>query len=133
MYPAAGLPLERIVPEPGMEIAGHYVKGGTIVGCSAWLIHRRTEIFGEDVDVYRPERWLVDESLPEAQREERERALLEMYKVVPSLLRRFEIRFKDASQEWKTVNAWFIKQQNFKTLFERRELILPEGQGGIKA
>lgn len=115
MYPAAGLPLERIVPEPGVEIAGHYVKGGTIVGCSAWLIHRRPEIFGEDVDVYRPERWLVDESLPQAQKEERERriremnghmfqfgmgartcigkniSLLEMYKVVPSLLRRFEV------------------------------------------
>lgn len=115
IHPAAGLPLERIVPEPGVEIAGHYVKGGTIVGCSAWLIHRRPEIFGPDVDVYRPERWLVDESLPEAEREERERrvremnghmfqfgmgprtcigkniSLLEMYKVVPSLLRRFEV------------------------------------------
>ncbi|KAI1304020.1 cytochrome P450 [Xylaria venustula] len=157
MYPAAGLPLERIVPEPGVDIAGHYVRGGTIVGCSAWLIHRRPEIFGADVDVYRPERWLVDESLPEAQREERERrvremnghmfqfgmgartcigkniSLLEMYKLVPSLLRRFEIRFKDPSQEWKTVNAWFIKQQNFKTLFERRELVLPDGHGEIKA
>ncbi|KAI1158262.1 cytochrome P450 [Nemania serpens] len=149
-YPAAGLPLERIVPEPGVEIAGHHVRGGTIVGCSAWLIHRRPEIFGDDVDAYRPERWLVDESLPEAQREERERrvremnghmfqfgmgartcigkniSLLEMYKLVPSLLRRFEIRFKDPSREWKTVNAWFIKQQNFMTLFERRELVLPE-------
>ncbi|KAI1356133.1 cytochrome P450 [Xylaria sp. FL0043] len=157
MYPAAGLPLERIVPEPGVDIAGHYVRGGTIVGCSAWLIHRRPEIFGDDVDVYRPERWLVDESLPEAQKEERERriremnghmfqfgmgartcigkniSLLEMYKVVPSLLRRFEIRFKDPSQEWKTVNAWFIKQQNFKTIFERRELVLPDGRGQIKA
>jgi hypothetical protein len=115
MYPAAGLPLERIVPEPGVEIAGRYVKGGTIVGCSAWLIHRRPEIFGTDVDVYRPERWLVDESLPESERAERERriremnghmfqfgmgprtcigkniSLLEMYKVVPSLLRRFDV------------------------------------------
>ncbi|KAI0433726.1 cytochrome P450 [Xylaria sp. FL1042] len=157
MYPAAGLPLERIVPEPGVDIAGHYVRGGTIVGCSAWLIHRRPEIFGDDVDVYRPERWLVDEALPEAQREEREQrvremnghmfqfgmgartcigkniSLLEMYKVVPSLLRRFEIRFKDPSQEWKTVNAWFIKQQNFKTIFERRELVLPDSRGEIKA
>jgi cytochrome P450 len=121
MHPAAGLPLERIVPEPGMEIAGHFVKGGTIVGCSAWLIHRRPEIFGPDVDVYRPERWLVDESLPPAQREERERrvremnghmfqfgmgartcigkniSLLEMYKVVPSLLRRFEVSCSSSS------------------------------------
>ncbi|KAI0469055.1 cytochrome P450 [Xylaria cf. heliscus] len=127
MHPAAGLPLERVVPEPGMEIAGRYVKGGTIVGCSAWLIHRRPEIFGDDVDVFRPERWLVDDDggdgggdgvsgrLSGEQREERERrlremnghmfqfgmgartcigkniSLLEMYKLVPSLLRRFEV------------------------------------------
>ncbi|KAI0142734.1 cytochrome P450 [Xylariaceae sp. FL1272] len=115
MHPAAGLPLERIVPEPGMDIAGCYVKGGTIVGCSAWLIHRRAEIFGDDVDTYRPERWLVDSSLSEKEKSEREGriremnghmfqfgmgsrtcigkniSLLEMYKLVPSFLRRFEV------------------------------------------
>jgi cytochrome P450 len=116
MHPAAGLPLERIVPEPGVEIAGHYVKGGTIVGCSAWVIHRRKEIWGDDVNTYRPERWLVDESLndgPERTAREAEVgsmarhmfqfgmgsrtcigkniSLLELYKLVPSMLRRFEV------------------------------------------
>ncbi|KAI5866275.1 cytochrome P450 [Durotheca rogersii] len=155
IHPAAGLPLERIVPEPGVEIAGHYVKGGTIVGCSAWVIHRRPEIWGEDVDVYRPERWLVDEKLPvgSEEREEQEKriremngmmfhfgmgsrtclgkniSLLEIYKVTPSLLRRFEISFKDPKQEWKLVNAWFVKQHNFHTMFELRDLVKP-GQTG---
>lgn len=152
LHPAAGLPLERIVPEPGVEIAGHYVKGGTIVGCSAWVIHRRPEIWGADVETYRPERWLVDETLAagSAERYEVERrvremngmmfqfgmgsrtcigrniSLLEIYKVVPSLLRRFEIRFKDPSQEWKLVNAWFVKQNNFQAMFERRHIVMPE-------
>ncbi|KAI8963195.1 cytochrome P450 [Daldinia sp. FL1419] len=149
LHPAAGLPLERIVPEPGVEIAGHYVKGGTIVGCSAWIIHRRPEIWGEDVDTFRPERWLVDEKLTDAKKEEQERrvremngmmfqfgmgartcigkniSLLEIYKVVPSLLRRFDIRFKDPNQEWKLVNAWFVKQQNFDAMFEVRDLVKP--------
>lgn len=117
MHPAAGLPLERIVPEPGAEIAGHYVKGGTIVGCSAWVIHRRKEIWGDDVDTYRPERWLVDESLNDGPKRTAREAevgsmarhmfqfgmgsrtcigknisLLEIYKLVPSMLRRFEVR-----------------------------------------
>ena len=122
MHPAAGLPLERIVPQPGAEIAGHHVRGGTIVGCSAWIIHRRPEIWGDDVEAYRPERWLVedDEEPREAPMAAEERAarerhvremngmmfqfgmgsrtcigknisLLEIYKVVPSLLRRFEV------------------------------------------
>lgn len=116
LHPAAGLPLERIVPKQGAEIAGHFVKGGTIVGCSAWIIHRRPEIWGEDVDTFRPERWLVDESLTGSAKEEEEKkikemngmmfqfgmgsrtcvgkniSLLEIYKLVPSLLRRFEVR-----------------------------------------
>src|SRR6478735_6032311 len=63
MHPAPGLPLERIVPPQGAEINGEFVKGGTIVGVSAWLIHHREEIFGPDTDTYRPERWLPDPSL----------------------------------------------------------------------
>jgi cytochrome P450 len=113
LHPAAGLPLERIVPAGGTEIAGHYVKGGTIVGCSAWVIHRNKEIFGYDVDAWRPERWLVDESLGEADEQRvklmngtmlqfgmgsrtcigKNISLLEIYKLVPTMLRRFEVCF----------------------------------------
>jgi cytochrome P450 len=28
------------------------------VGINPWVIHRRTDIFGEDVEDFRPERWL---------------------------------------------------------------------------
>ncbi|KAF6808705.1 cytochrome p450 [Colletotrichum sojae] len=147
MHPAAGLPLERIVPEQGAEIAGTFVKGGTIVGCSAWIIHRRPEIWGPDVDVYRPERWLVDETKDRAAEEQRIKemnghmfqfgmgsrtcigkniSLLEIYKVVPSLLRRFDITFSDPTQEWELVNAWFVKQNNFHAKFEVRDIVKPE-------
>jgi len=58
LHPAPGLILERILPPQGMDILGEHIPGGTIVGCNAWVVHRRPEIFGEDVDVFRPERWL---------------------------------------------------------------------------
>jgi cytochrome P450 len=149
LHPAAGLPLERIVPEPGMEICGHYVKGGTIVGCSAWIIHMNKEIFGEDVEVYRPERWLVDETKDREKEEQRIKemngtmfqfgmgsrtcigkniSLLEIYKLVPTMLRRFEIQFKDPRQEWELVNAWFVKQKNFTTMFSMRDIVKPENR-----
>ncbi|KAK2771504.1 cytochrome p450 [Colletotrichum kahawae] len=147
MHPAAGLPLERIVPGQGAEIAGTFVKGGTIVGCSAWIIHRRPEIWRADVDTYRPERWLVDETKDREAEEQRIKemnghmfqfgmgsrtcigkniSLLEIYKVVPSLLRRFDIKFKDPNQEWQLINAWFVKQVNFYTMFTPRDIIKPE-------
>ncbi|KAI1488187.1 cytochrome P450 [Biscogniauxia mediterranea] len=157
LHPAAGLPLERVVPGAGADVAGQFVRGGTIVGCSAWIIHRRPEIWGDDVEAFRPERWLVDEEEEEgAGRAEKERrvremngymfqfgmgsrtcigkniSLLEIYKVVPSLLRRFEIRFKDPSQEWKLVNAWFVKQQNFEVIFELRDLVQPDEEHAPK-
>lgn len=112
LHPAVGLTLERVVPAEGADIAGRWVKGGTIVGCNAWVIHRRAEIFGGDVEVYRPERWLVDEKKGVEDETKRIKdmngnmlhfsmgsrtcigknvSLLEIYKLVPSILRRFEV------------------------------------------
>ncbi|EPS25476.1 hypothetical protein POX_c03861 [Penicillium oxalicum] len=153
LHPAAGLPLERIVPKQGAEIDGHFVPGGTIVGCSAWLIHMDKETFGDDVESYRPERWLPDETrcqTESGQEAELRRikemngtmfqfgmgsrtcigkniSLLEIYKLVPSMLRRFDIQFQDPSQEWQLINAWFVKQQNFTTTFKLRDIVTPEG------
>jgi cytochrome P450 len=112
LHPAPGLPLERVVPEGGAEIAGHFIKGGTIVGVSAWVVHRRKEVFGDDVEVFRPERWLVDEIKEGEERRIKEMtgtmlqfgmgartcigkniSLLEIYKLVPTFLRRFEVYF----------------------------------------
>ena len=153
LHPAAGLPLERITPPQGCEIAGRHIPGGVIVGCSAWVIHRRPEIYGRDVDCYRPERWL------EANKEQLKEmnanmiqfgagprtcigkniSLLEVYKLVPSFLRRFEVScalsrphdgllmcaqvgLANPDQEWKLHNAWFVKQFNFNTRFTAKSI-----------
>lgn len=171
LHPAAGLPLERIVPAGGADIAGHFVQGGTIVGCSAWLIHMDKGVFGDDAEIYRPERWLHDEELCKTdigkQGEDsrvkemngtmfqfgmgsrtcigKNISLLEIYKLIPSMLRRFEvgrlspqswniannslqIQFTDPKQEWELVNAWFVKQKNFTTSFALREIVVPLGE-----
>lgn len=105
LHPAVGLPLERIVPAGGAEILGERVAADTIVGCSAWVIHRRPEVFGEDADSYRPERWIDadKQSLKEMEGSMfhfgmgartcigKNISLLEIYKVVPAFLRRFEV------------------------------------------
>lgn len=123
MHPAAGLLLERIVPPHGAEILGQHIKGGTIVGCSAWVIHRRREIFGDDAGFYRPERWLVDERRDVEMQKVRIKemnstmfhfgmgsrtcigkniSLLEIYKLVPSVLRRFEVSSSFSSTTSRT-------------------------------
>ncbi|KAL1838911.1 hypothetical protein VTJ49DRAFT_2075 [Mycothermus thermophilus] len=143
LHPAPGLPMERVVPKGGIEIAGRKIPGGTIVGCSAWVLHRDREVFGEDVEVYRPERWEVkgpgDEARVKAMNGTmlqfgmgsrtcigKNISLLEIYKLVPTMLRRFEIRFDNPDSEWEIVNAWFVKQHNFITRFSLREIVKPE-------
>lgn len=108
LHPAPGLPMERVVPKGGIEIAGRKIPGGTIVGCSAWVLHRDKNIFGDDVDVYRPERWEVRGPEDEARVKTmngtmlqfgmgsrtcigKNISLLEIYKLVPTMLRRFEV------------------------------------------
>ncbi|KAL8948154.1 MAG: hypothetical protein Q9222_005631 [Ikaeria aurantiellina] len=143
LHPAPGLPLERVVPPQGVEICGEHIAGGTIVGCSAWVIHRRPEVFGEDVDVFRPERWL---ETSQEKRKEMEGtmlhfgmgtrtcigkhiSLLEIYKLVPSFLRRFDVFLAYPNQEWKLHNAWFVRQLNFNTMFRLRKTAATKEEG----
>lgn len=139
IHPAAGLPLERVVPAGGATIAGHFVLGGTIVGCSAWVLHRNPSIFGADSAHFRPERWLESGGEGGAERIKEMNAamfhfgsgsrtcigknisLLEIYKVVPSLLRGFEVSFEEGGGEWKLWNSWFVRQLGFDVRFRRRE------------
>ena len=58
LYPSVGGILERVTPLGGAEIMGKWYPGSTIVGCNAWVIHQRREIFGEDASDFRPERWI---------------------------------------------------------------------------
>ncbi|KAL1909671.1 hypothetical protein Sste5344_004519 [Sporothrix stenoceras] len=61
LHPAIGMSLSRVVPEgPPVELHGHKLPPGTIVGCSPPALHRNRDIFGPDADEFRPERWLED-------------------------------------------------------------------------
>lgn len=58
--PAVGVAMARSVPPTGAEIDGARYPAGTELDINAWAVHRDTEAFGEDAEVYRPERWLED-------------------------------------------------------------------------
>ncbi|KAL7622829.1 hypothetical protein AAE478_006508 [Parahypoxylon ruwenzoriense] len=55
---AQKLPYLQKVPPEGDTIAGIFVPGGTIIGYNNVGLTHDTEIFGDDVDVFRPERFL---------------------------------------------------------------------------
>ena len=59
--PAVGLNITRVVPPEGAELDGHRFPGGVTIAANGWVLHRDREVFGEDADAFRPERWLEDE------------------------------------------------------------------------
>jgi len=105
LYPSVGGILERVTPPGGAEIMGKWYPGSTIVGCNAWVIHQRREIFGEDASDFRPERWI--EGDPDSIKKMnnnffafgagsraclgRNISLLEIGKAVPVWLRMFDV------------------------------------------
>ncbi|KAA8900648.1 cytochrome P450 monooxygenase [Sphaerosporella brunnea] len=42
----------------GLELNGKWVPAGTSVSASPWIMHRNKEMYGEDADTFRPDRWL---------------------------------------------------------------------------
>ncbi|KAM0541732.1 hypothetical protein ACHAPJ_013137 [Fusarium lateritium] len=118
-HPAAGLMLERIVPARGLQVNGHHIPRGTIVGVNAWVLHRDKDVFGYDADRWRPSRW-IEASAEQKRRMENHMfafgagsrtcigkniSLLEMFKMVPALLRRYELEFPSPNDEWHLNNG----------------------------
>lgn len=104
-YPFLALLLERVVPAHGATVAGTWLPGGTVIGCHPTIVNHDRECFGEDADIFRPERWLSDNTERVIAMERaslgfgsgkraclgRHIAELEIKKVIPSLLLRFKV------------------------------------------
>lgn len=84
LHPAVGMPLERVVPDGGLAIGGHWFRPGTVVGINAWALHRNREVFGEDAEHWRPERWI--EAPPESLKR-MDRASLAVSPLIPRFYR----------------------------------------------
>ena len=97
-------PMTRVTPPAGMTICGEYVPGGVDVGVWGDVIHRRKEVFGDDVDEFRPERWLGDQEEVKKMKQAlmpfgvgkysclgKNLARMLLVKLVPTLLREFEV------------------------------------------
>ncbi|KAK4099266.1 cytochrome P450 [Parathielavia hyrcaniae] len=130
--PAVGLNITRLVPPEGAELDGHFFPGGTSVACNGWVLHRDRDVFGQDADDFRPERWLEDEE--RARRMERymfqfgggshlcigrNLALLEINKVVPRLLRDYRFELAHPGRPLKANASFFVVQTGLEVYVKK--------------
>jgi len=66
LKPIIATSLTRTVPPQGHMLGDSHVPAGTIAGINPVVLHRTKEIFGNDANCFRPERWI------EASKEQRD-------------------------------------------------------------
>ncbi|KAK3688935.1 cytochrome P450 17A1, partial [Podospora appendiculata] len=130
--PPAPQVLPRVVGSKGATISGVFVPGGTDVMCHASVVQRDPELYGPDPEAFRPERWLESErqsatfdassmvfGLGPRVCLGRDIALMEMHKLLPEIVRRFDIELLD---EGKVVVAGGVAyNQGLVVKFRLRE------------
>jgi len=55
--PATGI-LSKKAPPGGENFKGRFIPGGVEIGQCAWGLQRSKDVYGDDSELFRPERWL---------------------------------------------------------------------------
>ena len=58
LHSTSGVGLPRVVPEGGMTVLGKTFPEGAVLSVPTYSLHRNPEAWGDDVDQFRPERWI---------------------------------------------------------------------------
>ncbi|WPA95603.1 uncharacterized protein RHO25_000205 [Cercospora beticola] len=134
---ATGLPLWREVPKGsgGIELFGHYFPEGTELGINTWVAHYDEDIWGPDAAQFKPERW-IDSSAEKLKVMDsmfmpfglgsrtcigRHISFLEINKVVPMIVSKFDFELLDKSGVLDTENYWFVKPKDFRVVVKPRK------------
>jgi cytochrome P450 len=134
LHPVIGQPLPRVVPAGGMEFEDvGKLPAGIVISTAPYVLSRSKEIWGEDADSFRPERW-TGSDMGELQRfwfpfgsgsrlcVGKTLAWMEMTKLLAALFRHFEMRLADKDAEWRLTSFVFLLQSELNVVLEPRNL-----------
>lgn len=135
MHPSVGMMLARLVPTGGATICGYTIPAGVEVGMNPWVLHRNPEVF-PDPDTFQPERWLPsvtnEEHLKVMNRSfftfghgahtcsGRWISLMEVTKLIPTLVLRFDMKLVGVDKTYGFKNRWFTPQHGLNVEFTKR-------------
>ncbi|KAE8151416.1 cytochrome P450 [Aspergillus avenaceus] len=130
IHPSVGLTMPRHTPAEGAHVAGYWVPGNTRIGINPAVLQKDTSVFGDDAEVFRPDRWLETNAHQLNQYilqfgggsrtcMGKHMALCELYKIIPEILRSFHLSL-ESSDTLKTSAFWFYKPASVHVRVRRR-------------
>ncbi|KAK2766812.1 hypothetical protein FQN54_006126 [Arachnomyces sp. PD_36] len=143
MNPGIAMIFERVVPNGGFTLPdGRFIPAGTKVGINPAVTNHDSEVFGDDVDTFNPDRWMKkagesQESFDSRHSRMKEvvdfifgaggrvcmgrhMALLEIYKLFATLYSIYDIKLANPDHKWKYHDAWFVYQEDMPMVITRR-------------
>lgn len=135
IHPPTGIMYGRTVPPEGATVCGKFIPAGTEVGISPWVLHYDPELF-PDPEKFQPERWLTTDPDLLAQRKRsifafsagshtclgKHISLMEITKLVASLLMQYDIALVDPNAKLSFKCRWFTPQKGLVVKLAKRHL-----------
>lgn len=114
-----------------------FIPGNTVIGINPYVVQRDARIFGPNPDTWNPDRWLNhadnDDTLRRMDNHMlafgagkrscmgKNIAMLELSKLVPAVLMRFEIELENLQTEWVVSNGWALNQKGVVVRLAQRK------------
>ncbi|EJC99221.1 cytochrome P450 monooxygenase pc-bph [Fomitiporia mediterranea MF3/22] len=133
IHSTSGIGLPRLVPEGGLTVCGKTFPEGTVLSVPTYTIHRDKEVWGEDVEAMRPERWLEGDqaaiqktfnpfSFGPRACVGRNLASMELLIIIASIFRRYEFVLEKPDEQFDTREGFLRKPLRCRVGMRRREL-----------
>lgn len=123
----------RLAPRGGVVIGGDFIPKATEMTSQAYVVQRDADVFGADAHVFRPERWLGSEEQVAKMDAAmyvfgmgarvclgKEIALMEMHKLVPEIIRRFDLDMLEKGK-WVVTGGIASHEPGLKVLMRTRK------------
>ncbi|KAF5678137.1 benzoate 4-monooxygenase cytochrome P450 [Fusarium heterosporum] len=139
--PAVSMGLPRVVPPEGLIHKGYFFPGGIELSMNPFTTGRNRSVYGDDAEIFNPERWLRRDEEGIGQFKERRKRMDDAdisfgsgrrkcigevmahfltLKIVVTLISCFDFNLANSSETLKVKNSFFIRQEGLVVNFCQR-------------
>jgi len=133
LHSTSSMGLPRLVPEGGLHVSGKFFPEGTVLSVPSYTIHRDPEIWGNDVEAFRPERWFEQDQVGIQKTFNpfsygprvcvgKNLANMELQIFIATIFRRYTFVLESPEKHFDTVEGFLRKPTSCRVGMKRREV-----------